>query len=294
MTTHSIGLKLFILLMTAIISASAAPLVRAEAQSAAPSEDDAPLLTETALADVVKQENCIVMYYNDARHFAEETAENAYAASPAQTVNALLDGLKAFRKKTGSTVKLYLVRWNGFSMASLDRIRADTGSASAYPDNPSIVAYRGKSGISLKVRSGVRPDTASWLINELMKDFLPTIQMENGSYLYAGWVFTDTNAKHINMSEDRKDTVDFNGKKRDVRIITFASKPADGFSCAYERIYSTKGALLGSIETYGPFGKVGYFDYNETGKMQYRVKYGAAAAPAAPAPPASRQTTTQQ
>jgi hypothetical protein len=106
-----------------------------------------------------------------------------------------------------------------------------------------------------------------------MGHFIYAARTEKGDYLPGGWTFIDTNANFISLIDSRKEDREFNNRTETVRVVKFASRPYDGFACVYERIYSSDGRLLASIENYGKYGKFGYFDYDRTGKMQYRVKF---------------------
>jgi hypothetical protein len=112
-----------------------------------------------------------------------------------------------------------------------------------------------------------------WFVHEVMGHFIYAVRTDKGDYLRGGWMFTDTNATFISLTDARKESREFNGRTETVQVINFVSRPYEGFACEYERIYSSDGRLLASIENYGKNGKFGYFDYDRTGKMQYRVKY---------------------
>ena len=161
----------------------------------------------------------------------------------------------------------------GFSPESIARILSDTATDRKRPESPSIVTYVLNRPIAYRFRGIARPDMLPWLVHEVMGHFLYAARTDKGDYLPGGWTFTDTNATFISLIDARKEDREFNGRTETVRVVTFASRTYEGFACEYERIYASDGRLLASIENYGQNGKFGYFDYDRTGKMQYRVKY---------------------
>lgn len=233
-------------------------------------EKEAPLLMESQFADAVKKGNSIVMYYT-----SDDTAKGPWGMTPVQQGDYWMRGMLAFRERLGSAIKFYRVNWKGFSPESISRIKSDLTATANYPDSPAFAVYTKYNTRPSRVRTPGRPDMFAWFIHDAMDDFMPIAKKNKAEYLYTGWLVTDMQSDWIHVVNERKEEIDFNGKSENVHIISFLSKPHEGFSCAYERIHARDGSLIGSIESYGPHGKFGYFDYDRTGKFQYRVTYPA-------------------
>jgi hypothetical protein len=186
----------------------------------------------------------------------------------------LMRAMIALRDRAVSSVKFYKVSWKSFSPAGIDKVRFDTGSVYKKPENYSIAAY-GRSGkITFQVHGMTRPDLLAWYTNEIIDEFVPSIKSPQDEYLRVGWAFSDMNAKYFHLADVRRETRDLNGRAEDLQINSYKSQPsADDQSCAYEQYYARDNKLIGSVEDCGRYGKVGYFDYDRVGKMQYRVKY---------------------
>jgi hypothetical protein len=124
-----------------------------------------------------------------------------------------------------------------------------------------------------RIRGPLRPDALPWLVHSILEYYIHSIRTDKGEYLRSGWLLTDTNLPFINVVNERKGKIELNGRTEQVQIINYVSKTYEGSSYTYERIYAHDGRLIGSIESYGPYGRFGYFDYDGTGKFQYRVRY---------------------
>jgi hypothetical protein len=193
--------------------------------------------------------------------------------APVQIGDLLMRTMIAFRDRTASSIKFYKVNWKNFPEDAMVKIRFDVASVYKRPENPSFAAYSGKGGVTAQVKGASRPDTLTWSVNDMLDELVPSVKSGKGEYLYAGWAITDTAAKYINLADMRKESMDLNGKTETVNITTYKSLGYDDLQCTYERVYAANNKLIGSIESCGAYGKVGYFDYDRMGRMQYRVKY---------------------
>jgi hypothetical protein len=235
------------------------------------SEKEASLLTESQFADAVKKGNCIVMYYTS----DERSAGGAGSMTPVQQGDQWMRAMIAFRDRLGAAIRFYRVNWKGFSQESIVRIKSDLATTAAYPASPTFAVYTKYDAKPARVRAAGRPDMYAWFIHDVMDDFMPISKRDKGEFLFTGWLVTDVQSEHINVVNERKEEIVFGGKPENVQIVSFVSLSRDGFGCTYEKIYTRDGRLLGSIEDYGPYGTFGYFDYDRTGKFQYRVTYPA-------------------
>ena len=236
-------------------------------------EQEAPLLAEDRLPDVLRTEHCIILYYNPDTEGRDDGAKNQFGATPQQLADQLMRGMIALADRVQSSVKFYKVNWKGFSASTMERIRADVGTLQKQPESPSIVTYVLNQPIAHRFSGTARPDMMPWYVHEIMDYFIHAIRTEKGDYLRGGWMFTDTNQVFVSLANMRKESRDMNGRAENVQIINYVSRTYERFACRYERIYRADGRLFASIEDYGKYGKIGYFDYDGMGKMQYRVKY---------------------
>ena len=259
--------------ITLILSAAVLCAGMAAAADSTVPEQEVPTLREYNFLDIVKHEKCVVMFYNPESSDNVAVTKKRYEVTPLQLGDKLMRGLMAMREKTGSSVKLYRVNWKDFTASSIERIRFDLESVYKQPESPSFAAFTRDGKMIFKARGISRPDVLAWLVNEMMDDYMPSIPSDKGEYLRAGWMTTDTTGKFVNLVNLRNEERSFNGKLERVRINSFKSDDFGDYSCTYEQIYLTNGRLIGSIESCGPYGTVGYYDYDGTGKMQYRVKY---------------------
>ena len=114
---------------------------------------------------------------------------------------------------------------------------------------------------------------SAWFVNEMLAHTIAVIKMDKGEFMRGrGWLITDTKAKYVNLTGMRKERIELNGVSENVQIISYESLPYNGISCSYEGIFSGQGKLIGMNETCGKNPKTGYFDFDRTGKMQYRVR----------------------
>ncbi len=236
-------------------------------------EQEAPTLSEGRFPGVLRNEHCIILYYDSADKSVDAEAWDLFRETPQQLADRLMKGMIAMADRVQTSGKFYKVNYKGFSADSLAKVLSDTAAAGKRPEGPSIVTYVLNRPIAYRFRGTARPDMVPWLVHEIMGYFIYAVKTEKGEYLRGGWTFTDTNASFISLTGSRKETREFNGRTEPVQVFTFASRPYDGFVCEYERIYSSDNRLLASIENYGKNGKFGYFDFDGAGKMQYRVKY---------------------
>ncbi|MHB8846042.1 MAG: hypothetical protein ACYC7L_14985 [Nitrospirota bacterium] len=257
------------IIMTAVILTVSSP-VRAEAADSLLSEKEAVSLTESSFAETIRKGNCIVMYYR-----SDDVMKQSEGMTPLQWGDFWMRGMIEFRGRLGSEIQFYKVNWRSFSPGSMSRIRSDLATSANYPDNPTFAVYTRYNSRPSRVRGLGRPDMYPWVIHDLMDDFMPVAKKEKGDYLFTGWLITDTQSERINVVNERKEEITFNGKPESVQVLTYVSRPRGAFACTYERIYTKDGRLIASIEDYGPYGKYGYFDYDRTGRFQYRVRYSA-------------------
>lgn len=236
-------------------------------------EQEAPSLQQSSFTEIIKQGNCIVMYYNSAAAPTAAERDNPYGMTPLELGDRFMRRLIALRDAAAAQVKFYKVDWKNFAEASIVKIRSDVVSVMKRPENPSFALYTRSGDIPHQVRGLPRPDVQAWFISEFMNEFIPAIRSGEDEYLRIGWAFTDTNTKYISLTGMRQESMDLNGRTEKVRIVSSRSREYDGASCEYEQLYLPNGKLVGSIENYGKYGRVGYFDYDGTGKMQYRVRY---------------------
>ena len=234
------------------------------------SEKEAASLTEDNFAETIKKGNCIVMYYR-----SDDAVKQSEGMTPLQWGDFWMRGMIEFRGRLGSEVKFYKVNWRGFSPGSMSRIRSELTTTAQNPDNPMFAVYTRFNSKPSRVRGLGRPDMYPWVIHDIMDDFMPIAKKEKGDYLFTGWLITDTQSERINVVNERKEEITFNGRTESVQVLNYRSQPRGGFACSYERIYAKDGKLIGSIEDYGPYGRYGYFDYDRSGRFQYRVRYPA-------------------
>ncbi len=235
-------------------------------------EKEAPVLSESRFSGVLRNEHCIILYYDSADKSVDAEAWDQFRETPLQMADRLMRAMIAMADRVQTSGRFYKVNYKGFSADSLAKILSDT-AAGKRSESPSIVTYVLNRPIAYRFRGAARPDMIPWLVHEIMGYFIYAVKTEKGEYLRGGWTFTDTGASFISLTGSRKESREFNGRTEPVKVFTFASRPYDGFACEYERIYSSDNRLLASIENYGKNGKFGYFDYDGAGKMQYRVKY---------------------
>ena len=236
-------------------------------------EKEAPTLSEDRFAGVIRNEHCIILYYDSAVESRDDEAWNQFKATPQQLADRLMKAMIAMADRVQASGRFYKVNCKGFSSDSIARILSDTATIQKRPESPSIVTYVLNRPIAYRFRGTARPDMMPWFVHEIMGYFIYAVKTDKGDYLRGGWTFTDTSASFISLTDARKESREFNGRTEPVQVFNFASRPYEGFACEYERIYSSDGRLLASIENYGKNGKFGYFDYDRTGKMQYRVRY---------------------
>ncbi len=236
-------------------------------------EREAKTLIEGNLPDALRVGNCIIMYYNSESPSTPAEQDNPYGSSPIELGDRLMRSLIAMRDETGASLSFYKVNWKNFSETAITKIRSDVSSVMKRPESPSFAAYAQAGAILFTVRGMPRPDVHAFFIGELMTEFIPSMRTDKGEYLRTGWPVMNTNKQYISLADMRQAEVDLSGMTEKVRIVTSRSREYDKNSCEFEELYLTNGKRVGSIENYGKYGKIGYFDYDGTGKLQYRVKY---------------------
>jgi len=258
---------------TAFLFFSLVAVIPPAGAEVAPASKTIPALTESSFARMIKQSDTIVLYANETLT-AENDAElqKMYGMNTLQLAEYLVKSIAEFVKRTGAAVDLYRVDWAQFSPASVGVITSEIAEFTPQPYPVMFTAAR-KGEKPVKVKGPVRPDAETWFVHKMTEDFIPAQRKPNGDYLEPGWNITDTKKPYIHMVNERKGSWEINGKNEPVRIISYRSSSFEGDSLSFERIFLANGKLLGSIEAYGRYGKVGYFDYDDAGKMQYRVKY---------------------
>jgi len=261
-------LRACLLLLLAIFAAPPA-----DAAMSTLTEKEAPTLSEERFANVIRNEHCIILYYDPADETRDDEASKQFSATPQQLADRLMQAMIAMADRIQSSGRFYKVKYKGFSPDSIARILSDTATVQKRPESPSIVTYVLNRPIAYRFRGIARPDMLPWFVHEVMGRFIYPAKTEKGEYLPGGWTFTDTKATFISLTGSRKENRELNGRTEAVTVFTFVSRPYEGFACEYERTYSSDGRLLASIENYGKYGTFGYFDHDRTGKMQYRVKY---------------------
>ena len=222
----------------------------------ASSDTEFLFLQEKDLAETVKRGYCIILF-----EVLEQTGKagagkkTVLEASTQPFIKEVMRSVSAFRERIASSVKLYQVRVKDL------------------PGGTAFVTYNFDGAEVTHIAGPFRPDALPWLVHEILGYYIQAIPTEQGEYLRAGWLVIDTNASYINVISERKEEHAVGGKMESVQIITYHSTPGGAASFEVERTYGRDGRLLGSIELYGPYGKFGYFDYDRTGKFQYRIKY---------------------
>jgi len=265
-------MKRLCLVIMLVLPALLAPLPAGAAGSTL-TEKEAPTLSEDRLAGVIRNEHCIILYYDPVAESRDDEAWSRFQATPQQLADRLMKAMMAMADRVQASGKFYKVNSKGFSPDAIARILADTGTVQKRPESPSIVTYVLNRPIAYRFRGTARPDMLPWFVHEVMGYFIYAVKTDKGDFLRGGWTFTDTNASFISLAGAGKESREFNGRTETVQVYKFVSRPYEGFACEYERIYSSDGRLLASIENYGKNGKFGYFDYDRSGTMQYRVKY---------------------
>lgn len=258
-------------------------------------EKDIPLLSEQEFLSAAGSGRCIILFQGAdliepkyGRHRtiepkgkrlrgsepkSERPRDNAVMV-PQPFVNELAKQLFLFKERIASSVKFARVDGKGYSADTLTRIRNDAALLPKEP-GPVFVTYDFNGAAVSRVKGPFRPDALPWLVHEIMGYYVHLIKTEQGEYLRAGWLTTDTNSSFINLVGEKKEDRERSGKVERIQIIDYVSTPREGTTYRFQRIFGADGKLLGSLESYGDLGTFGYFDHNRTGKLQYRVKYPA-------------------
>lgn len=235
---------------------------------------EVPLIQEKDVDQTVKFGLCILLFFNtDIHDRNDQDMKNLYGTTLLQFTDQLMSEVMAFKERIASSVKVFKVNRKLWPGDSGSRTRFAAGPIPLDPENPVFVTYDVNGAIATRINGPLRPDALTWLVHGILDYYIHSIRTDKGEFLRVGWLITDTKLSFINLVNERKGSIEFNGKTEHVQIINYASTPYEGASYTYERIYTKDGRLLGSIESYGPYGKFGYFDYDRTGKFQYRVRY---------------------
>jgi hypothetical protein len=244
------------------------------AQISIDSGAEVPLIQESDLDQTVKFGLCVVLFVNTDLHDRnDQNMKSMYGTTLLQFTDQLMREIMVFKERIASSVKVYKVNWKLWSSDPGSQIRFAAGPFPLDPKNPVFVTYDVNGTVATRINGPMRPDALTWLVHGVMEYYIHSLKTGKGEFLRVGWLITDTNLPFINLVNVRKEDFKFNGRTEQVQINTYVSTPYEGESYQFERMYAQDGRLLGSVESYGPHGKFGYFDYDRTGKFQYRVRY---------------------
>jgi len=236
-------------------------------------EAEFALVHEKDFDETVKFGRCIVLFDN--MDSQSKNHRSLSGSTPPQFVGQLMREVVSFRDRIAASIQMYKVQWKDRSTVPVSRARSDADYSTQDPRNPVFVTYDVNGAVVSRIKGTLRPAALPMLVHGIMDYYIHSIRTDKGDFLRSGWLITDTNASFVNLVNERKEDREFNGKTEQVQVISYVAGPYEGTNYNYERIYAKDGRLLGSIESYGPYGKFGYFDYDRTGKFQYRVRYPA-------------------
>jgi len=233
-----------------------------------------PLLQEEDLDETIKRGLCIILFINTDQHTKnDENRKSLFGATPMQCVEQVLKETMAFKERISSTIKIYKVDSRQWKAGPDSMVHASAGLSPQDAKEPTFVTYDVKGAAASRISGPLRPDALTWLIHSIMDYYTHYIKTDKGEFLRQGWLITDNRQPFINVVSERKGSFKFNNRIEQVQIINYVSSLHEGSGYQFERIYAADGRLLGSIESYGSLGTFGYFDYDGTGKFQYRVRY---------------------
>jgi len=251
-------------------------LIAAIPRAEFPIDEDAavPLILEEDLEGTIKLGHCIILFVHTDQHDMNDwNKKSVYSATPLQFLDQLLREMMAFRERISSPVKIYKANGRQWTAVPEIGVHSSAGLSPQDPKKPLFVTFDVKGAATSRINGPLRPDALIWLVHSIMEYYTHSIKTDKGEFLRAGWLITDTRLPFINLVNERKGNFKINGRTEQVQIINYESTPQEGASYHFERIYAMDGRLLGSIESYGSLGTFGYFDYDGTGKFQYRVRY---------------------
>jgi hypothetical protein len=174
-------------------------------------EKEAPTLSEDRFTGVIRNEHCIILYYDSAVERRDDEAWNQFKATPQQLADRLVKAMIAMADRVQASGRFYKVNCKGFSSDSIARILSDTATVQKRPESPSIVTYVLNRPIAYRFRGTARPDMMPWFVHEVTGYFIYAVRTDKGDYLRGGWTFTDTNAS-FSLTDARKESREFNGR----------------------------------------------------------------------------------
>jgi hypothetical protein len=232
------------------------------------------LLQEEDLDETIKRGLCIVLYVNTDQHDRNDwNMKSVFGTTTLQFVDQMLRETMAFKERISSSVKIYKANWKQWLANPDSKVHAAAGLSPQDAKGALFATYDVNGTVASRISGPLRPDAMTWLVHSIMEYYTHSIRTDKGDFLRQGWLITDTRLPFINLVNVRKGSITVNDRTEAVQINNYVSTLHEGSSYRYERIYATDGRLLGSIESYGPYGTFGYFDYDGTGKFQYRMRY---------------------
>jgi hypothetical protein len=199
--------------------------------------------------------------------------KSLFGATTVQFADQVLKETMAFRERISSSVRIYKADWTQWLANPDSKVHAAAGLSPQDTKGPLFATYDVHGAVTSRISGPLRPDALPWLVHSIMEYYTHSIRTDKGDFLRQGWLITDTRLPFINLVNVRKGSLSMNDRTEEVQINNYVSTLHEGSGYRYERIYATDGRLLGSIESYGPYGTFGYFDYDGTGKFQYRMRY---------------------
>ena len=221
------------------------------------SEDSSfAVLPAKELVETIKTGHCIILYEVSTQPLhTGEKAKSIMSTTNHRMIDDVMKAVAAFKERISSSVKLYRI------------------TVKDMPWAPAFVTYDLSGKEVSRISGPFRADALPWLVHEILGYYTHSIPTDKGEFLRAGWMANNTNASYVNVVNVRKEEVELYGKTDTVQIVNYSSTPSGETSFAIERTFAGDGRTVSSIETYGVIGKFGYFDYDRTGKFQYRVRY---------------------
>ena len=237
-------------------------------------ETEVTLLPEEDLDDTIKHGICIILFTNtDKQNRTDWNMKSIFGSTTLQFADQVLKETIAFRERISSSVKIYKVNSRQWQAGPDSKVHASAGLSPQDIKDPLFVTYDVYGTVASRIGGPLRPDALPWLVHSIMDYYTHSIKTEKGDFLRQGWLITDTKLPFINLVNVRKGSFKVNGRIEEVQIINYVSTLHEGAAYRFERVFALDGRLIGSIESYGDSGTFGYFDYDGTGKFQYRVRY---------------------
>jgi hypothetical protein len=172
------------LVIMLVLLALLAPLPAGAAGSTL-TEKEAPTLSEDRLAGVIRNEHCIILYYDPVAESRDDEAWSRFQATPLQLADRLMKAMMAMADRVQASGKFYKVNCKGFSPDAIARILADTGTVQKRPESPSIVTYVLNRPIAYRFRGTARPDMLPWFVHEVMGYFIYAVKTDKGTFCAA-------------------------------------------------------------------------------------------------------------